>query len=451
MSSRVFDRVGSVRSGSPAGKNAVAVRPPRYGIDFVDRGANAARGGLVLQRKCAACKAEGEEHTLQRKSDGHAAEGGIPPVVHEVLQGGGRALPADVRASLEPRFGFDFSGVRIHAGDHAAESAEAVGARAYTVGAHVVFGRGELSPGTREGMRLLAHELTHVVQQSRSAAPAPQSFGGEAHSPAEQEADDVADRIAGGLPALPISARPSASLHRTLSVQRPRALIANPTGTGLVQTNAATVQSYLRTLCSGGSVTVDATSGAVSMARGFCPTPMPPGFIGPPAPSPADLSPEPTGCGCLCDMVASPRSWEIDVDDASWPHTSGQVVTAPSPNSTKLWGAATVSGRAANIDPWLVLGHELCGHAWLDEKGLPDNNATRGEGGHQETVARENELRREHGIEARGSFKDPYCGESFWQDRTGPGPVQWSSYLRKCEAWRKRHYGTRYRISDRIP
>ena len=70
-------------------------------------------------------------------------------------------------------------------------------------------------------------------------------------------------------------------------------------------------------------------------------------------------------------------------------------------------------------------------------------------------MGRENELRKEHGIEARGSFKDPFCGESFFQDKDAgkgkPGPVQWSSYKAKCEAWRKKTYGTKYKISDKIP
>jgi hypothetical protein len=236
-----------------------------------------------------------------------------------------------------------------------------------------------------------------------------------------------------------------------VNVDKPKNLIDNPTGKGLVQTNAQTIEGYLRTLCSGGAVSVDKGTGAVSIAGSFCPTPMPVGVMGPPAPAAADNSKEPTGCNCLCDMVGSTNDYTIVVDDKDWPHTSGRVVTTPSPNSTKLWGAATVSGKVMKIDPWLVLGHEFCGHAWLAEHGLPDNNATRGEGGHQETVVRENELRKEHGIEARGSFKDPYCGESFWRDKAGPGPVQWSIHLKRCEAWRKKNYGGKYKLSDKIP
>jgi hypothetical protein len=352
---------------------------------------------------------------------------------------------------MEPRFGRDFSHVRIHTGTKAAASADAVNAQAYTVGRDIVFGRSQSRLDTRQGMHLVAHELAHVVQQSGTTPAQPLALDGP--SAAESEAEHVAGEITGGNPPGPISCRAEPSLHRKVKVDKPTDDIANPTRKGLKQTNAQTVEGYLQTLCSGGSVAVDAATGVVSLAPGFCPKPMGPKEYGPPAPAPADTSREPTGCGCLCDMVGSARDFTIVVDDKDWPHTLGNVVTTPSPNSPKLWGAATASGRTTTIDPWLVLGHELCGHAWLDEKGLPDDNATRGEGGHQETVARENELRKEHGIEARGSFKDPYCGESFWRAKTkgGPGPVQWSSSMKICAAWRKKTYGKKYKISDKIP
>ena len=97
------------------------------------------------------------------------------------------------------RFGHDFTKVRVHDDAQAAESARDIGAHAYTIGDDIVFGAGTFAPGTPDGQRLLAHELTHVVQQS-SAAPIPQaklarSTRGDA---AEQEADDVAERVAAG-------------------------------------------------------------------------------------------------------------------------------------------------------------------------------------------------------------------------------------------------------------
>jgi Domain of unknown function (DUF4157) len=406
-------------------------------------------GNYTMNGQCGECAQKRE--LLQRKMSGDFEGTEVPSLVHEVLRSPGQPLAAKTRAFMEPRFGHDFSGLRVHTDAKSVESARVVNALAYTVGRDIVFGSSHVASDTRQGRELIAHELAHVVQQSQNAAPrAPQSFGGDEHGPAETEADRVADRIIEGEPGGPVSAQPGPSLHRKVNVDKPKDFIANPTGKGLVQTNAQTVEGYLQTLCSGGTVSVN-KGGGVSLAAAFCPTPMPAGFAGPPAPAPADKSKEPTGCNCLCDMVGSANDFTIVVDDKDWPHTSGRVVTTPSPNSPKLWGAATITGKKTTIDPWLVLGHELCGHAWLAEKGLPDDNATRGEGGHQETVGRENELRKEHGIEARGSFKDPYCGESFSQDKAGPGPVEWSSYLKTCEAWRKKTYGGKYKISDKIP
>ena len=104
-----------------------------------------------------------------------------PFIVHEVLRGAGRPLDGGTRAMMEPRFGRDLSGVRVHTGTQADESARAVGARAYVVGQDAVFAAGQYNPGSRAGLRLLAHELSHTVQQTggggaggglSSAAPA---------------------------------------------------------------------------------------------------------------------------------------------------------------------------------------------------------------------------------------------------------------------------------------
>ena len=108
-----------------------------------------------------------EDAHAQVKAAGPAGVGGTeaPPAVHSVLRSPGQPLDAATRAFMEPRFGHDFSKVRVHADERAAESANAVQARAYTVGSDVVFGAGEFSPATQAGKGLLSHELTHVVQQ----------------------------------------------------------------------------------------------------------------------------------------------------------------------------------------------------------------------------------------------------------------------------------------------
>lgn len=112
---------------------------------------------------------ESKDESLLRKETGNTSvQGttGAPPIVNEVLNSGtGQALDGATRSIMEPRFGHDFSKVRVHTDDRAAESTQAVNALAYTVGRDVVFGTGQYIPETHEGKWLLAHELTHVVQQ----------------------------------------------------------------------------------------------------------------------------------------------------------------------------------------------------------------------------------------------------------------------------------------------
>lgn len=88
------------------------------------------------------------------------------------LSGRGSPLPADVRGYMEPRFGRDFSNVRVHTGGEAAGLSHAVGARAFTVGNDVFFGAGQYRPDTQAGRQLMAHELTHTVQQHGGSAQA---------------------------------------------------------------------------------------------------------------------------------------------------------------------------------------------------------------------------------------------------------------------------------------
>lgn len=116
---------------------------------------------------CAMRKAFPDE---QRK----ATENGGPPskaTAGETTQAsrtsGGQPLDPATRAFMEPRFGLDFSQVRVHTGERAAHSARAIQALAYTAGSNVVFGAGQYAPGTYQGQKLLAHELAHTLQQKR--------------------------------------------------------------------------------------------------------------------------------------------------------------------------------------------------------------------------------------------------------------------------------------------
>src|SRR6266542_768858 len=114
---------------------------------------------------------EGDEEQIQTKTEAGSAVAAGPAIVAKVVavvRRPGTALPDTARTFMESRLGYDFSGVKIHADETAAEAAELVNARAFTKGANIVFGRGQYSPSSHAGRWLLAHESTHVIQQGKA-------------------------------------------------------------------------------------------------------------------------------------------------------------------------------------------------------------------------------------------------------------------------------------------
>ena len=109
-----------------------------------------------------------EVQATQTGSGAKPGTGEVPAIVREVLQSRGQSLDTHSRAFFEPRFGCDFSGVRVHADAAAATSARSIGALAYTFGSSIAFGAGLYQPATRRGQELLAHELAHVAQSRAS-------------------------------------------------------------------------------------------------------------------------------------------------------------------------------------------------------------------------------------------------------------------------------------------
>ena len=129
-----------------------------------------------------------------------------------IPEGGGSPLGPAVRTRMEGQLGADLSAVKVHTGGESSTAAEQLGARAFATGTDIHFGAGEFAPGTKEGDRLLAHELAHTVQAQKSGVQRkadPAAHGdsdgeqahevSEPHDPAEKEADAVADRAADGL------------------------------------------------------------------------------------------------------------------------------------------------------------------------------------------------------------------------------------------------------------
>lgn len=177
---RVIVRATDIVVGMGPGQIATETPPPATPLCFYDY--QCPDGQLMLtKRECKSAKSSkphppgapsGPPAVAQREaaSDGSPSAGSLSSV-QNVLASPGRPLDASTREFFAARFGHDFSNVRVHDDAAAAASARGVQALAYTVGHDVVFGAGQYSPGTSAGRHLLAHELTHVIQQrGRSTA-----------------------------------------------------------------------------------------------------------------------------------------------------------------------------------------------------------------------------------------------------------------------------------------
>lgn len=193
----------------------------------------------VASDKCEGCR-ETRAASLQRSPalvrSGEMDKGKVPSIVHEVLRSPGQALDPATRAYFEPRFSHDFSQVRIHADTQAAESAAAVNALVYTVGRNVVFGAGRYSPHTQPGKQLMAHELTHTLQQRFTSRTQPLSLSDPGDA-GEVQAERISTRV----------------LNQPSGMNRESVGIVSPTAANVVQRQVlATSGEPLPTVVSSG-------------------------------------------------------------------------------------------------------------------------------------------------------------------------------------------------------
>jgi outer membrane protein OmpA-like peptidoglycan-associated protein len=369
-------------------------------------------GTPYIQRACLKCekeelkrqpvKEEDEEEKMQRKPveeeedelQAKVPSGNISEVSPDLeshiqsLKVGGQPLPESVSAFFEPRFGHDLSHVQIHTDAKASGSARALSAEAFTLGKSIYFAKDRFSPGTNTGRKLLAHELVHTFQQAR-------------------ENGKISRMTASGRQVsltMPM-------IQRKVKVNDPA---ITPAGAPPAETNEKIVKDYVSVLCPGFTVTA---GDVVPTAPVFCP-------------AGASASSTKESCECLCEMHTLINSitgaaivWWIDVDDNDWPHTDPgtNTVTVHSPYSGVRFGSWAAGPPAHRMQQqnWLVLGHELCGHARLFAKGTHPVGPPPTHGGrpsHDVTVQIENKIASEHGIpasELRGLFADPHHGESF--------------------------------------
>lgn len=176
-----------------AAKSPIVSKPPHAGLLLQRKCACGGSADSSLTGKCEVCKSERLQTKLSMDTDT------APASVERALASSGRPLEPVLRQDMEQRFGHDFSGVRVHSGSAAAQSARELNALAYTAGRDIVFDTGKFAPSTSDGRRLLAHELTHVVQQRGQRVATQMKLAvntpGEA---GEREADAAADAVIQG-------------------------------------------------------------------------------------------------------------------------------------------------------------------------------------------------------------------------------------------------------------
>ncbi|GAA4922176.1 uncharacterized protein DUF4157 [Stackebrandtia albiflava] len=141
-------------------------------------------------------------------------------LVHRVIGSGGSAIDDTTRTDMEQRFGHDFGDVRIHTGPEADRSARSLNAQAYTVGTDIVFRDGGYSPGSDSGRHVLAHELTHVVQQRSGPVDGTDVGGGVQVSDPGDRFEREAAQTADAVMSAPAPVVPSAATAAPAGVQR---------------------------------------------------------------------------------------------------------------------------------------------------------------------------------------------------------------------------------------
>jgi len=315
---------------------------------------------------------------------------------------------------MEPRFGSDLSGVRVHTGRQAAESAAAVNALAYTAGRHIVFGAGQYSPDTSQGRSLIAHELAHAVQQGGSGDLSPQTISDPADA-SEHEADRAAEAALRAPSALE-SASPHSTLRSDASLR--------------LQLKASAGVLQRRIVVDPG----DQVGYVLRQLDKLCPQQL--GVSGTTITQKCAGTPADQSCGCACDAAGDPvrtytvhayaarvrkatkTLWdgsqaeipETTVFPTTWPFNNPDI-TVENEGSAVEFGSFAPNGEAKWYEHWRILAHELCGHGRLQQSYSGEAGKRPG---HDVTIKTENDIAGEKGEPERGYSWNPRQGESFY-------------------------------------
>jgi len=219
------------RDASPAGAEIVSPSQPEADVlntPELSHPANAApRADLLGHLQ----QSHGNTYVQRVVREMSAAKSGAP----SYPSGSGQALDAGVKTEMESAFGENLGDVRVHADISGERMNEELGARAVTRGRDVYFGRGEYNPSTRDGRELLAHELTHVIQQGTGAANQQADMVGREGDEFEKEAERAANAVLSGQPTAIVNRSAAPSLQRQPAQQpaQPPAPVV-PTSSGLI-------------------------------------------------------------------------------------------------------------------------------------------------------------------------------------------------------------------------
>ena len=350
------------------------------------------------------CQVEDEEEERIQTTEPDGVPSSIPSVGSSIasLRGSGKPPTESKRTLFEPRFGHDFSQVRLHTDGQAGKLAKTVHTKAFIVGRDVFLSQGEYSPGSSEGSGRLAHELTHGIPQERGPESKRHMHG------------------------------PAALRHaQDRTVPSPDVVMRK------VETSSPEVLSAFQTLCPSAMFTLG--EGGLIVGRGC---------------SDANKT-----CKCLCDAVTNSTLYQFVVSMASWskrprwmhdwsnpfipvpsvlphctppdpgspgspgnpgrPPTSHWTITLPSASSPGGFGVFDPSGNCIPAPFERLLAHELCGHA---VPGIgseePGNRPS-----HDKSIDIENDIAKEQGWSERGKYGNLNQGESYSQKSGDPNIV----------------------------
>ncbi|MCT8339875.1 DUF4157 domain-containing protein [Flavobacteriaceae bacterium TK19130] len=336
-----------------------------------------------LQLKCSACEQEEsvqkheEEESVQPKRDHMGSSETIETVLRSSL-GGGQKLPNTTRNAMEQGFGADFGNVSIHTGSNAIQMNRQLGAQAFTHGNNIYFNQGKYNPHTTTGKRLLAHELTHTLQQGASKPTIQRKLSVEDDYPTDYVN----------------------SLSKSSNIEDPSKVLSKADRLNLIGPQIDKIGPDFKMQSNG---EVKAKSGKKE----------------------SELTKGSKGIGNCCLHIMTRDTnlnpWKIVVADSLSPHTNKKkhtILTTSNINPVK-YGYHDKKGvkHSYASKPEVILGHELCGHASLIDLDAHAKGFRAVSNVHDSTINIENEIAKSVGVnedELRGHATDgPHKGESF--------------------------------------